>query len=67
MISVNTKNEKKEKKRGRPPGKAHAIPFQMRVSDQFIAVVDEWRRKQPDIPSRTEAVRRMVAAVAGRK
>jgi hypothetical protein len=32
----------------------------MRVSDQFIATIDDWRREQPDLPSRTEAVRRLV-------
>jgi uncharacterized protein len=34
--------------------------FQMRVSKGFFAMVDEWRRKQADIPSRTEAIRRLV-------
>jgi hypothetical protein len=34
--------------------------FQMRVSDEFIAKIDEWRRLQPDIPGRTEAIRRLV-------
>jgi hypothetical protein len=25
-----------------------------------IAAVDDWRRKQPDLPSRPEAIRRLV-------
>jgi hypothetical protein len=33
----------------------------MRVSDQFIHDVDNWRRRQADIPSRAEAIRRLVA------
>jgi hypothetical protein len=33
----------------------------MRVSDQFLRDVDDWRRKQADIPSRAEAIRRLVA------
>jgi hypothetical protein len=32
----------------------------MRVSDKFLRTVDEWRRHQPDLPSRTEAIRRLV-------
>src|SRR5215203_3352269 len=36
--------------------------FQMRVSEQFLRTIDDWRRKQPDLPSRAEAVRRLVDA-----
>ena len=38
----------------------NARQFQMRVSDEFIAKIDGWRRTQPDIPGRTEAIRRLV-------
>lgn len=34
--------------------------MQMRVSDDFLREVDDWRRAQPDIPSRTESIRRLV-------
>ena len=34
--------------------------LQMRVSDQFLRSLDEWRRGQDDLPSRTDAVRRLV-------
>jgi hypothetical protein len=34
--------------------------FQMRVSPGFIRLIDEWRRKQPDLPSRAESLRRLV-------
>jgi len=34
--------------------------FQMRVSAGWLKLVDDWRRKQPDLPSRAEAVRRLV-------
>ena len=34
--------------------------FQMRVSPSFLRLIDEWRRKQPDLPSRAEAIRRLV-------
>ena len=35
--------------------------FQMRVDQPFLDQLDEWRRKQSDIPSRAEAIRRLVA------
>ena len=34
--------------------------FQMRVSEGFLRDIDDWRRKQPDLPSRAEAIRRLV-------
>ncbi len=34
--------------------------FTMRVSDEFLRLVDEWRRRSQDIPGRSEAIRRMV-------
>jgi hypothetical protein len=45
---------------GRPPGRIHDQILQMRVSDEFLATVDAWRRKQDDEPSRSEAIRRLV-------
>jgi hypothetical protein len=35
-------------------------PFQMRVSEEFLRKLDEWRRQQPDIPSRAESIRRLI-------
>lgn len=35
--------------------------FNMRVSPDFMETIDEWRRHQPDIPPRAEAIRRLVA------
>jgi metal-responsive CopG/Arc/MetJ family transcriptional regulator len=34
--------------------------FEMRVPASFLKMVDEWRRKQPELPSRAEAIRRLV-------
>jgi hypothetical protein len=34
--------------------------FQMRASEQWLRKLDDWRRQQPDIPSRAEAIRRLV-------
>ena len=34
----------------------------MMVSPGFLERVDQWRRKQPDLPNRSEAIRRLVEA-----
>lgn len=34
--------------------------FQMRTSPEFIASLDDWRRRQADLPSRAESIRRLV-------
>jgi hypothetical protein len=33
----------------------------MRASKEFLDRLDDWRRKQPDLPSRAEAIRRLIA------
>jgi hypothetical protein len=48
---------------GRPPGRIQNRPFQMRLSNEFLERLDEWRRKQPDLPSRAESIRRLTAAM----
>jgi hypothetical protein len=40
-------------------------PFQMRVSPEWLETIDNWRRQQPDIPSRAEAIRRLVEKALG--
>ena len=34
--------------------------FQMRATDEWLQNLDEWRRQQPDLPTRAEAIRRLV-------
>jgi hypothetical protein len=34
--------------------------LEMRLGRSFLKTVDEWRRKQKDLPSRAEAIRRLV-------
>ena len=34
----------------------------MKASPEFLARLDQWRRKQPDLPNRSEAIRRLVEA-----
>jgi hypothetical protein len=57
----------KNRPRGRPKGRAQDRPFQMRVSEAFLRTVDDWRRGQTDLPSRAEAIRRMVEVAAKMK
>jgi hypothetical protein len=48
---------------GRPPGRIQDRPFQMRLSGEFLELLDEWRRKQPELPSRAGAIRRLCTAM----
>jgi hypothetical protein len=34
--------------------------LEMRVSPGFLRLLDEWRRREEDIPSRSEAARRLI-------
>jgi len=34
--------------------------LEMRVSSDFLQKIDAWRREQPDLPPRAEAIRRLV-------
>jgi hypothetical protein len=42
------------------PDEEQTERFQMRVSPSFLRLIDDWRRRQPDLPSRAEAIRRLV-------
>ena len=35
--------------------------FEMRVEDETLSRIDDWRRKQSDMPSRAEAARRLIS------
>lgn len=48
------------KKVGRPTAEPQTHQLQIRVSKEFLARLDAWRRQQSDLPTRTEAVRRLV-------
>jgi hypothetical protein len=48
-----------QKRRGpKPTGKGE--PIQVRMQPDAINRLDAWRKKQPDLPSRPEAIRRIV-------
>jgi metal-responsive CopG/Arc/MetJ family transcriptional regulator len=44
----------------RPTNEPKPSTLQMRVSEEFLKKVDAWRRKQEDLPGRSEAIRRLV-------
>jgi DNA-binding XRE family transcriptional regulator len=48
---------------GRRPGRIQDRPFQMRLSGEFLERLDDWRHKQPDLPSRAETIRRLTASM----
>jgi uncharacterized protein len=39
--------------------------FEMRVSAELLEQIDDWRRRQTDIPSRAEAIRQLVELALG--
>jgi hypothetical protein len=49
---------KKSSKRGRPPVESEAVTVRMAVD--ALQNVDDWRRKETDLPGRPEAIRRLV-------
>jgi len=44
----------------RPTDDPKNTTLQMRVSEAFLKSIDDWRRKQADLPSRAAAIRRLV-------
>lgn len=47
------------KSRGRP--KADTSPVMVRIDADMLAAIDDVRRKEEDVPTRPEMIRRMVA------
>jgi hypothetical protein len=56
----------KAQKRGRPPGRTQNWALQMRISQELLRSIDDWRRKEPDLPPRAEAVRRLIEMALGK-
>jgi hypothetical protein len=57
MVSAKVSVTKKPVGR---PRTGIGIQIGMRWQNAVIAEIDDWRRQQPDLPSRTEAIRRLV-------
>jgi len=47
-----------KKSRGRPPVDTEAV--NVRMTAETLQTIDDWRRKQDDLPGRPEAIRRLV-------
>jgi Ribbon-helix-helix protein, copG family len=54
------KQNVKQKRRGGRPATGHDPVTALRMPPALTARVDEWARQQPDQPSRSEAIRRMI-------
>jgi hypothetical protein len=54
----STINSAKKSKRGRPAVESEAINVRMTVD--ALKPLDDWRRKQDDLPGRPEAIRRLL-------
>jgi len=48
------------KSRGRPKTTGIGTQIGMRWQSSKLGAIDDWRRDQADLPSRTEAIRRLV-------
>jgi hypothetical protein len=52
-------NNIKKSGRGRPA--TESTPVMVRLQADQLAALDDWRRAQPDLPGRPEAIRRLLA------
>ena len=48
-------------KRGRPPSDTVSLAVLVRIELELLDQIDELRRAAPDLPSRPEAIRRLVS------
>jgi hypothetical protein len=58
MKSSRINSVKKSKKRGRPPVESEAVNVRMTLN--ALKSLDDWRRRQEDLPGRPEAIRQLV-------
>jgi hypothetical protein len=54
----STIDSAKKPKKGRPAADTEAV--NVRLPTSALKVIDDWRRKQDDLPGRPEAIRRLV-------
>jgi hypothetical protein len=47
----------------RPAHNGPTIPLNMRFSETLIRALDDWRRTQPDLPTRQDAIRLILTEV----
>lgn len=61
----STINSANKPKRGRPP--VDTVAVNVRLPVEAVSEIDDWRRKQDDLPGRPEAIRRLVGLGLGTK
>ncbi|MGD9882862.1 MAG: hypothetical protein AB7U95_22375 [Reyranella sp.] len=59
MSAPNGREELGVFRKGGRAGPA-SIHIGLRLREAAVAVIDAWRRQQPDLPTRQEAIRRLV-------
>jgi hypothetical protein len=57
------KQNVKQKRRGGRPATGHDPVTALRMPPALATRVEEWAKQQPDQPSRSEAIRRMIEMV----
>lgn len=67
MIAMKRQETLQPKKRRGPAPTGIGTPVQVRLQPRQLAAVDKWRSKQPDVPSRPEAVRRLISLALAEK
>lgn len=55
-----TKSTRDTTKPRKPRPKGTGEPVMVRLQPELAGPLDDWRRKQTDLPSRAEAIRRLV-------
>jgi hypothetical protein len=50
-------------KRGRPPTGGRDPIVAVRMPDDLQRALDDWRRTQPDLPTKSESIRRIIRQV----
>jgi hypothetical protein len=64
MVKATREIMKSEKKTRAPKT---GTPVLVRIQDQPLAAIDDWRRQQQDMPSRAEAIRRLLAKALSKR
>jgi hypothetical protein len=57
-VMKSTLSSAKKPKMGRPSVDSEAV--NVRLAREALQTIDDWRRKQDDLPGRPEAIRRLV-------
>jgi hypothetical protein len=57
-ISMSTELSANKSKRGRPAVDTEAV--NVRLERAALSLIDDWRRVQPNLPTRPEAIRRLI-------